>query len=71
MGRYHHPVYSALTSARCDARTEPRTADQLPGARRSGSWATAARDIPPGSCWAFTDHRSMAQIIADEKAPTA
>ena len=29
--------------------------------------ATAARDVPPGTSWAFLEHRTMAQIIADEE----
>jgi len=26
----------------------------------------AARDVAPGDCWAFDDHRSMAEVIAAE-----
>jgi hypothetical protein len=26
----------------------------------------AARDVAPGECWAFRDHRSMAEVIAAE-----
>jgi hypothetical protein len=33
--------------------------------------ATAARDVPPGTSWAFLERRTMAQIIADEKAASA
>ncbi len=25
----------------------------------------AARDVPQGECWAFTDHRTMAEIVAE------
>jgi hypothetical protein len=32
--------------------------------------AFAARDVPPGQSWAFTEHRSMAEVIADETAQT-
>jgi hypothetical protein len=24
-----------------------------------------ARDVAPGECWAFTNHRTMAQVIAE------
>jgi hypothetical protein len=24
-----------------------------------------ARDVAPGECWAFTDHRTMAQVMAE------
>lgn len=24
----------------------------------------AARDVPPGTSWAFTEHRSLAEVIA-------
>jgi len=27
-----------------------------------------ARDVAPGECWAFTDHRTMAAVIAAEGA---
>ena len=32
--------------------------------------ATAARDVPSGKLWAFTEHRTMAGVIADETTPT-
>jgi hypothetical protein len=28
--------------------------------------ATAARDVQPGGSWAFSDHRTMAEVIAQE-----
>jgi hypothetical protein len=28
-----------------------------------------ARDVAPGECWAFLEHRSMAEIIAAERLP--
>jgi hypothetical protein len=36
-----------------------------------GAWqkvekATAARDVPFGESWAFTSHRSVAEVIAEE-----
>jgi hypothetical protein len=33
--------------------------------------ATAARDVPPSESWAFHEHRTMAEVIADEKTTTA
>jgi len=33
--------------------------------------AIAARDVPVGQSWAFREHRTMAQVIAQEKSPTA
>ncbi|HXP98017.1 MAG TPA: hypothetical protein VN809_14980 [Telmatospirillum sp.] len=27
---------------------------------------TASRDVPPGTSWAFRDHRTMAEILAEE-----
>jgi hypothetical protein len=33
--------------------------------------ATGARDVSPGQNWAFHDHRTMAQVIVDEKTLTA
>jgi hypothetical protein len=32
---------------------------------------TAARDVPVGESWAFRDHRTMAQVIAEEETVTA
>ena len=26
----------------------------------------AARDVAPGECWTFTDHRTMAEVMAAE-----
>jgi hypothetical protein len=28
----------------------------------------AARDVPAGESWAFRDHRTMAEVIAEETA---
>jgi hypothetical protein len=28
----------------------------------------AARDVPAGESWAFRDHRTMGEVIADEAA---
>jgi hypothetical protein len=34
-------------------------------------FVSAARNVPPGQSRAFTDHRSMTEIIADEMAQSA
>jgi len=36
------------------------------GAWRQVDVATAARDVAVGESWAFTTHRLMAEVIADE-----
>jgi hypothetical protein len=28
-----------------------------------------ARDVAPEACWAFVEHRSMAEVIAAERRP--
>ncbi len=28
-----------------------------------------ARDVAPGECWAFLDHRTLAEVIAAERRP--
>jgi hypothetical protein len=28
-----------------------------------------ARDVAPGECWAFVEHRSMAEVVAAERRP--
>ena len=33
--------------------------------------ATAARDVAVGESWAFREHRTMAEVIAQEKPLTA
>jgi hypothetical protein len=38
------------------------------GAWRQVEAATAARDVPVGDSWAFRDHRTMAEVIAQEAA---
>ncbi len=58
----------------CGACTEPRK--PVIGFPAHGAWrvverATAARDVPPGESWAFHDHRTMAEAIANEKTATA
>jgi hypothetical protein len=36
------------------------------GAWRQVEAATAARDVAMGESWAFRDHRTMAEVIAQE-----
>jgi hypothetical protein len=67
-------TYSAATCKSCGACAEPRNA--VIGFPAHGAWrmvekATAARHVPPGDSWAFHDHRTMAEVIADEKITTA
>jgi hypothetical protein len=38
------------------------------GAWRQVEAAMAARDVPAGESWAFRDHRTMGEVIADEAA---
>jgi hypothetical protein len=33
--------------------------------------ATAVRDVSLGESWAFREHRTMADVIAEEKTATA
>jgi hypothetical protein len=35
-------------------------------AANDNSAVRAARDVSPGECWAFADHRTMAVVIAME-----
>jgi len=67
-------TYTAATCKSCGACAEPR--DAVIGFPAHGPWrmvekATAARDVAVGQSWAFRDHRTMAQVIADEKLVTA
>ena len=53
---------------------EPREA--VIGFPAHGPWriveqAAAARDVAVGQSWAFREHRTMAEVIADEKVVTA
>ena len=32
------------------------------------AFACAARDVPPGTSWAFHHHRTMKDVIADERS---
>ena len=64
-------TYSHATCKSCGACARPR--DAVIGFPAHGAWrrvqaAIAARDVPPGQSWAFTDHRTMAEVLDDETA---
>jgi hypothetical protein len=64
-------TYTDATCKSCGACTRVR--DAVIGFPAHGAWrvvekATAARDVPPGESWAFSEHRTMAEVIADETA---
>jgi hypothetical protein len=64
----------SATCKSCGACAEPREA--VIGFPAHGPWrlvekATAARDVPVGESWAFREHRTMAEVIAQEKPLTA
>jgi hypothetical protein len=67
-------TYTNATCKSCGACAEPRKA--VIGFPAHGAWrmvekATAARDVAPGQSWVFREHRTMAEVIADEKSLTA
>jgi hypothetical protein len=67
-------TYTNATCKSCGACACKREA--IIGFPAHGAWrvvekATAAREVSPGQNWAFHDHRTMAQVIADEKTTTA
>ena len=62
-------TYSDATCKRCRACARPR--DTVIGFPAHGAWrrveaALAARDVPAGESWAFREHRTMSEIIAEE-----
>jgi hypothetical protein len=62
-------TYSDATCKTCGACAHVR--DAVIGFPAHGAWqkvekATAARDVPPGEPWIFPNHRTMAEVIADE-----
>ncbi|HLY45992.1 MAG TPA: hypothetical protein VKQ73_10470 [Stellaceae bacterium] len=64
-------TYTDATCKSCGACTTQREA--VIGFPAHGPWrvvekATAARDVPLGESWAFRDHRTMAEVIAEGKA---
>ena len=65
-------TYSDASCKSCGACARVR--DAVIGFPAHGAWrqveaATGARDVAVGAPWAFSDHRTMAQVIAEE--PTA
>jgi hypothetical protein len=64
-------TYSDSTCRSCGACARAR--DAVIGFPAHGDWrkveaATAARDVAVGESWAFRDHRTMAQVIAQQAA---
>jgi hypothetical protein len=64
-------TYTDATCKSCGACARVR--DAVIGFPAHGPWrvaekATAARDVPPGESWAFSEHRTMAEVIAEEAA---
>ena len=62
-------TYSDATGKTCGACARVR--DAVIGFPAHGAWqkvekATAARDVPPGEPWIFPNHRTMAEVIAEE-----
>ncbi len=64
-------TYNDATCKSCGACAHAR--DAVIGFPAHGAWrqveaATAARDVSVGDSWAFRDHRTVAEVIADEAA---
>jgi hypothetical protein len=64
-------TYSDATCKSCGACAHAR--DAVIGFPAHGAWrqveaATAARDVAVGESWAFRDHRTMAEVVAQEAA---
>jgi hypothetical protein len=62
-------TYSDATCKTCGACARVR--DAVIGFPAHGAWrqveaAMAARDVPAGESWAFRDHRTLEQVIAEE-----
>jgi hypothetical protein len=62
-------TYSDATCKSCGACAHVR--DAVIGFPAHGAWrrveaATAARDVSPGESWVFRDHRTIAEVIAEE-----
>jgi hypothetical protein len=67
-------TYTAATCKSCGACAEPR--DAVIAFPAHAPWrvvekAAIARDVAVGQNWAFREHRTMAEVIAQEKSPTA
>src|SRR5271156_4762681 len=64
-------TYSDATCKTCGACARVR--DAVIGFPAHGAWrkvetAMAARDVPAGESWAFRDHRTMGEVIAEGAA---
>jgi hypothetical protein len=64
-------TYSDATCKTCGACARVR--DAVIGFPAHGAWrqveaAMAARDVPAGQSWAFPEHRTMAEVLAEETA---
>jgi hypothetical protein len=64
-------TYSDATCKTCGACARVR--DAVIGFPAHGAWrqveaAMAARDVPAGESWAFPEHRTMAEVLAEETA---
>ena len=64
-------MYSDATCKSCGACARVR--DTVIGVPVHGAWrrveaAMAARDVPVGENWAFQNHRTIAEVIAEETA---
>jgi hypothetical protein len=64
-------TYSDATCKTCGACAHVR--DAVIGFPAHGAWrqveaAMAARDVPAGESWAFQEHRTMAEVLAEETA---
>jgi hypothetical protein len=64
-------TYSNATCKTCGACARVR--DAVIGLPAHGAWrqveaAMAARDVPAGESWVFPEHRTMAEVIAEETA---
>ena len=64
-------TYSDATCKTCGACARVR--DTVIGFPAHGAWrqveaAMATRDVPAGESWAFRDHRTMAEVVAEEAA---
>jgi hypothetical protein len=62
-------TYSDATCKTCGACARVR--DAVIGFPAHGAWrqveaAMAARDVPAGESWAFRDHRTIAEVVAEE-----
>jgi hypothetical protein len=67
-------TYTDTTCQACRACSKPREAIigfPAHGTAKRKAEAIAARDIPAGESWAFLEHRTMAQVMADEAAAAA